>query len=82
MYIGTTESSVLIAAHLIPFGLANPPLEKVAPAIINKPLKIQTPAIKDGPICFLRVFLSSHLQKKNVARKVNGQTTLTAHTSR
>jgi hypothetical protein len=82
VYIGTTESSVLITAHLRPSGLANPPFEKVAPVIMNKPPKIQTPAIKDGPILFTRVFLSSHLQRKNVARRVNGQTTLTAHTSR
>jgi hypothetical protein len=82
VYIGTTESSVLITAHLIPLGLAKPPLEKLAPVIMNKPPKIQTPAIKDGPIRFVRGFLSSHLQKKNVARKVNGQTALTAHTSR
>jgi hypothetical protein len=76
---------VLITAHLIPFGLAKPPLEKLAPVIINKPPKIQTPAVKEGPIrpiLLAKVFLSSHLQKKNVARKVSGQTTLTVHTSR
>jgi hypothetical protein len=68
VYIGTMESSVLITAHLIPLGLAKPPLEKLAPAIINKPPKIQTPAIKDGPIRLVRIFLSSRLQRKNVVR--------------